>query len=182
MTKVDFRQSIREVLGSILDNKLLSRLPDFGREGVGGGVWANLLKRKICGENIFFRYFWMKCKSLWKMISADVEANKNKKNKKKIWWLYLTNFYKNQLQNLKYNVKKVCTYHLILVGILSILMLTVKNSTGGGFFWLNEQNLLSVAKVICRQSLNHIAINNDVDNILFVSWPLPRKLFSPVFQ
>ena len=116
------------------------------------------------------------------MISADVEANKNKKNKKKIWWLYLTNFYKNQLQNLKYNVKKVCTYHLILVGILSILMLTDKNSTGGGFFWLNEQNLLSVAKVICRQSLNHIAINNDVDNILFDSWPLPRNCLHQFFS
>ena len=37
-------------------------------------------------------------------------------------------------------------------------------------------------KVICRQSLNHIAINNDVDNILFDSWPLPRKLSSPIFQ
>ena len=41
------------------------------------------------------------------MISADVldvKANKNNK-KKKIWWLYLTNFYKKYLQNLKYGVK-----------------------------------------------------------------------------
>ena len=47
---------------------------------------------------------------------------------------------------------------------------------------LNGENLRSMAKVICRQSLNHVAINNDVDNILFDSWPLPRKLSSPVFQ
>ena len=86
------------------------------------------------------------------------------------------------LQNLKYNVKKLCTFHLILVGILSILILSVKNRGGreGGF--LNGQNLLSVAKVIFRQSLNHIAINNDVDIVLFDSWPLPRKVSSPVFQ
>ena len=29
------------------------------------------------------------------MISADIKANKNN-NKLKIWWLYLTNFYKKQ--------------------------------------------------------------------------------------
>ena len=39
------------------------------------------------------------------MIPADVKDNKNKK-KLKIWWLYLTNFYKKYLQNLKYNVKR----------------------------------------------------------------------------
>ena len=35
MTKVDLRQSIREVLGSI-DKKILSRLAGFGCEGGGG--------------------------------------------------------------------------------------------------------------------------------------------------
>ena len=34
-----------------------------------------------------------------------------------------------------------------------------------------------MTKVDLRQiSINHIAINNDVDHILFDSWPLPRKL------
>ena len=65
------------------------------------------------------------------MISADVKANKNN-NKQKIWWLYLTNFYKRYLQNLKYNVKRVCILRLILFGILSILILSVKYRGGGG--------------------------------------------------
>ena len=56
------------------------------------------------------------------MISADVKTYKNNKNQK-IWWLYLTNFYKKYFQNLKkYNVKTTCAFHLILVGILSILI------------------------------------------------------------
>ena len=39
-------------LGSI-DKKLLSRLADFGcYRGGGGGV--NLLKKKICDENLFY--------------------------------------------------------------------------------------------------------------------------------
>ena len=39
------------------------------------------------------------------------------------------------IQNLKYNVKTVCIFHLILVDILSILLLSVKNRGvvwGGG--------------------------------------------------
>ena len=46
------------------------------------------------------------------------------------------------LQNLKYNVKKVCIFHLILVGILSILIVSIKEQgVEGGL--LNRQNLLS---------------------------------------
>ena len=92
------------------------------------------------------------------MIPADVKANKNKR----IWWLYLTNFYKKYLQNLKYIVKKVFIFHLILVGILSILPLSIKNRGGwgrgrqvGGFSF-NWQNPLSMTKVICWQSLTII--------------------------
>ena len=77
-----------------------------------------------------------------------IPANKNKK----IWWLYLPNFHKKYLQNLKYSVKKVCIFHLILVGILSILSLSIKNRGSS----LNGQNLLSVTKVICWQSLTTI--------------------------
>ena len=90
------------------------------------------------------------------MVPADVKANKNKR----IWWLYLTNFYKRYLQNLKYIVKKVCIFHLILVGILSILPLSVKNrgrwGARGGGDSLNWQNPLSMTKVICWQSLTII--------------------------
>ena len=35
-------------------------------------------------------------------------------------------------QNMKYNIKEACIFHLILVGILSILILSVKNRGGGG--------------------------------------------------
>ena len=40
-----------------------------------------------------------------------------------------------------------------LVDILPIFILSVKNREGGGFL-LNRQNVLSVTKVICQQSLN----------------------------
>ena len=55
------------------------------------------------------------------------------------------------------NTKGACVLHLILVGILSILILSVKSREGGGGgvegLLLNGQNPLSVTKVICRQSL-----------------------------
>ena len=65
--------------------------------------------------------------------------------------LYLTSLYKMYVQNLKYNIKGACMFHLILVGILSILILSVKNRGwgGGGRVFVNGQNLLSVTKVIC---------------------------------
>ena len=46
--------------------------------------------------------------------------------------LYLTSFYNMYVQNLKYNIKGACMFHLILVGILSILILSVKNRRGEG--------------------------------------------------
>ena len=47
--------------------------------------------------------------------------------------LHLTNFFKKYLQNFKYNVKKVCLFQLILVGIPSILILSIKNRGWGAF-------------------------------------------------
>ena len=73
-----------------------------------------------------------------------------------MWWLCLTNFYKKYLRNLvKYNEKRPCVFHLILVGFLSMWMLYAKSRGIGrkkGF--LNRKNLLSMTKVICRQSVN----------------------------
>ena len=77
------------------------------------------------------------------MISADVNAKKNIK-KSKIQWLYLTNFYKKYLQNLKYNVKRLCILHLILV---VILYCPLRTGGRGGIV------CLSMIKVICWQSL-----------------------------
>ena len=65
----------------------------------------------------------------------------------------LTNFFKKYLQNLKYNVKRTCTFLILLVYYPSHRsILSVKNKGGWGDL-LNEQNLLSMMKVICGQSL-----------------------------
>ena len=51
---------------------------------------------------------------------------------------------------------------------LSILVLSIKNrEVGGGGSFLNRQNLLSVMKVICQQSLNgtHEKINRYLTDI-----------------
>ena len=70
--------------------------------------------------------------------------------------------YKNYLQNLKYNVNSGCIFHLILVGILSILILSVENIGGGwGGFCLwkksvkdDESYLLTVPKLCRTQALD----------------------------
>ena len=58
-------------------------------------------------------------------MSADVKAGITQQEIKDLV-AHLTNFY--YLQNLKYNVKS----RRMLVGILSILILSIKNSGGGG--------------------------------------------------
>ena len=67
--------------------------------------------------------------------------------------MYLSSFYKKDLQNLKYKVKRAHIFHLTLAGIISILILSVNNRGMGMGGWLNGQNLLSVIEVIYRQSL-----------------------------
>ena len=86
------------------------------------------------------------------MISAHVKS----KLKQQMKDLVTANYYKKYLQNFKYNLKRVCIFHLILVGIL---ILSVKNGDGvggGGGGLLNAKNLLSMAKVICQHSLSYI--------------------------
>ena len=61
------------------------------------------------------------------MIYADVKSNIKQEIKDLVQWLHLINYYKKHLQNFKYNVKRVCSFHLILVGIPSIFILSVKN-------------------------------------------------------
>ena len=68
------------------------------------------------------------------MIPADVKTNKIKtRDKRSGGCRHLANFYKNYLQNLKYNVKKECIFHLIVIGILSILILSFKKVRKGGW-------------------------------------------------
>ena len=49
--------------------------------------------------------------------------------------------------------QKTCIFHLILLGIQSSLVLSVKSKEMGGGGLLGGQNLLSVAKVIRRWTL-----------------------------
>ena len=46
--------------------------------------------------------------------------------------VYLINFYKKYLQNVKYNVKRACIFHLIFVSVLSNVILSGKNRGAGG--------------------------------------------------
>ena len=61
-----------------------------------------------------------------------------------------------------------CIFHLILVGILSILILSIKNGGGGkgGGVLLNGQNLLNVTKNICWQSLSLSDLTSHFDDFL----------------
>ena len=91
------------------------------------------------------------------MISADVKAIYIIKTryKRSGCCIYLTNFYKKQLQTLKCNLKRACIFYLILVGILSILILSVR--TGVTVFFAqqmksvrcDESYLLTVPKRFC---------------------------------
>ena len=90
-------------------------------------------------ENLFSDNVERSSKHLWKMVSADVKANV-KQNEIKELLVYLTNFYKRYLQNLKCSVKSACIFHLILVGIASSLIFSIKNSGDGGkVFCLTEK-------------------------------------------
>ena len=93
----------------------------------GGGDWLNeSVKKGKFLTKIFF--------------SVIVQLIKTTINKK-IWWLYLKNFYKKQLQNVKYNIKRTCIFHLILFGIISILILFVR-TRGWSFFRLTEKSII----------------------------------------
>ena len=78
--------------------------------------------------------------------------------------MHLTNYCKKYLQNFKYSVKRVCSFHLILVGIPSILILSVKNRGGG-----RGQNLIIVTKVTWRQSLLYDILGEPVDDDTMVT-------------
>ena len=66
-----------------------------------------------------------------KMMSADVKANIKQQEIKDLV-TYLTILCEKYLQNVKYNVNRGCIFRLILVGIPSTLILSIKNREGGG--------------------------------------------------
>ena len=69
------------------------------------------------------------------MIYADVKANVKQLEKKNLQ-LHLLTSYKKYIQNLKHNVKQICIFYLILLGIPSSLMLSAKNKGVGGAGWV----------------------------------------------
>ena len=75
------------------------------------------------------------------MISADVKSNIKQQEIK---------LYKKYLQNFIYSVKRVCIFHLILIDIASILLLSVKNRGAEGL--LNGQSPLSVTSYLSTVS------------------------------
>ena len=77
----------------------------------------------------------------WGSLSKSVKKENSYKNLASILMT-------KSCQNVKCNVKKVYIFHLILFGILSILILSIKNRGVGGLL-LNGHNLLSMTKVIC---------------------------------
>ena len=81
------------------------------------------------------------------MISADIKIDVIQQQKKRTGICILQLFTYVLAQNLNYNVRQGCIFHLVLAGIPSSLILSVKNKRCRGFL-LNRKNLLS--KVICR--------------------------------
>ena len=74
--------------------------------------------------------------------------------KQKIKDLVAQIFIQELPSKLEMQCKQLFFFHLILVGILSILIFSVKNKRGMGWFLLNGKNLLRIMKVTCRQSLS----------------------------
>ena len=73
------------------------------------------------------------------MTSADIKTGAKREIKELVAVSY--NFFPEvPSQNLKYNVKQTCIFNLILVGIPSSWILSVKNKWVKGFL-LNDQNL-----------------------------------------
>ena len=100
---------------------------------------------------IFFSDVEWSSKYLWKITSADVKARIKQEINDMV--AHLTNFNKKYLQNLKYNVKRGCIFHLILVVILLILILSVKNWEVKVEVLLKWQNLLSMTKLFVDSPL-----------------------------
>ena len=98
-------------------------------------------------------------KNLWKMSAANDVKTSTKQQEIKDLVAHLINFYTRITFKTWSicNVNSRCIFQLILVGILSILILSVKNRRGPGWFLLNGKNLLDdkrMTKIICWQALS----------------------------
>ena len=91
-----------------------------------------------------------------KLISADVKANIKQQEIKVLVAVSYKFLCEEVPSKLEIQCKKgmYFYFHLILVGIRSILLLSVENKQGVGFFLVNGQNPLSVAKVVNSSLFN----------------------------
>ena len=132
------------------------------------------------------------------MMSADVKVSIRQQEIKDLV-VHLTIIYKSYLQNLKYNVKSGCIFHLILVGILSISILYIirpqsinclvcvsfapKNGAGWqaeakklGFFEKKKQN------IYCQSVTKHVLLNRCSSNYQYIIKIKVKKfVFIPLF-
>ena len=83
------------------------------------------------------------------MISADIKTDVKQRNKR-TGSCILSLFTYVPSQNLQYNVKQACIFHLILVDILFGLRLSVKNREGKGFFTLQPKSFKSEESYLFR--------------------------------
>ena len=82
------------------------------------------------------------------MISADVKANV-KQEIIELVAVFLEKFYKKYIQhsNLKYDVKRACIFHLILVGIQYTLIFSFSNSGSQGWWGGGERESYLADKI-----------------------------------
>ena len=88
------------------------------------------------------------CEKWYLLMKKLIKTTRNKRSGGSILQNFYNMYFQMLIQNLKYNINWACIFYLILVGILSILILSIYEQRVF-FFLLNGQNLLSMTKVIC---------------------------------
>ena len=117
----------------------LSFLSFRGRQNGVPGISGKLLEKVNCLLEVALAL--RQVKPIHKKVHKVLRFFQQKQQEiKDLVTVYLTNFFKKYLQNLKYNVKRACVFRLILVGILSILMILSVKNMGWGFFCLSPSD------------------------------------------
>ena len=131
------------------------------------------------------------------MMSADVKVSiRQQEIKGRV--VHLTIIYKSYLQNLKYNVKSGCIFHLILVGFLSISILYIIRPQSIVWFasvlpqkmgrvGRRKQKRLDFLKktkqnIYCQSVTEHVLLNRCSSNYQYIIKIKVKKfIFIPLF-
>ena len=132
-------------------------------------VLGNLLKKKHLWQKSFSDNVEWSSKNLQKNDTCWYKSWRKTRSKRITGSCIFTEVL---FQNLKCNVKQACIFNLILVGIPSSLILSVKNRGMKGFL-PNHQNLINMMKVIYWGSLNgsHLSLELKVSLQKFIPSP-----------